>query len=495
MSASVPTFAVVGAVNHGKSSVVSTLSEDDEVPISEQAGWTTRSFSSKLRDYFIFFDTPGFQNPFEALRELQAAPRTSDHLKRFRDFVARHQSDPEFAAECELFRPIIDGAGIIYVVDGSRAVLEHNVAEMELLRLTGQPRLAVINRTSTDKYVEDWKQHLRPDFNNGIQEFNAHAASFSDRIRLLEALADTKEEWKRPLREAVDRFRDEWNSRIGDCAEFIVDLLVECLRHRESAAIPESESERKRAAEKLKQTYMQAISRLESRTHARIIDLFRHRLVQTETDAEELLSDDLFSEDTWQMFGLNEKQLQIHATWAGAAIGLIIDAATLGHSFGLAALTGAVGGWSTAFLLGKSRPELQVEIPSDKLPFLPRKWRRLNIGKDALVVGPYKAINFPWIILDRAIGTFCYVANRAHARRDKVVLNANQLDDALKKNEASAKLWPAKERKECEEIFTAIRGDKLTREQRGKLRALILDHLNGLSARRMQFDDAPAKGA
>ena len=35
----------------------------------------------------------------------------------------------------------------------------------------------------------------------------------------------------------------------------------------------------------------------------------------------------------------------------------------------------------------------------------------------ALAVGPYRALNFPWILLDRAIGTFAYVINRAHGRR------------------------------------------------------------------------------
>ena len=36
-----------------------------------------------------------------------------------RDFVAEHAGLPEFADEVELLRPVLDGAGILYVVDAS----------------------------------------------------------------------------------------------------------------------------------------------------------------------------------------------------------------------------------------------------------------------------------------------------------------------------------------------------------------------------------------
>ena len=70
MSEMVPTFAIVGAVNHGKSSVVSTLAENDQVRISSMPGETVACQRFWLRDLFAFYDTPGFQNAIEALREL-----------------------------------------------------------------------------------------------------------------------------------------------------------------------------------------------------------------------------------------------------------------------------------------------------------------------------------------------------------------------------------------------------------------------------------------
>ena len=75
MSETVPTFAIVGAVNHGKSSVVSTLAENDQVRISSMPGETVTCQRFWLRDLFAFYDTPGFQNAIEALRELNSCAR------------------------------------------------------------------------------------------------------------------------------------------------------------------------------------------------------------------------------------------------------------------------------------------------------------------------------------------------------------------------------------------------------------------------------------
>ena len=95
-----------------------------------------------LRDLFAFYDTPGFQNAIEALGELEAAARASEPVAVFRAFLSRNAGKQDFEAECRLLEPIVkEDAGIVYVVDGSEPLLDIHVAEMEILRLTGQPRL------------------------------------------------------------------------------------------------------------------------------------------------------------------------------------------------------------------------------------------------------------------------------------------------------------------------------------------------------------------
>ncbi|MCI5191117.1 MAG: hypothetical protein D3905_15290, partial [Candidatus Electrothrix sp. AS4_5] len=60
---SIPEFAIVGHPNEGKSSVLSTLSEDDSVRISPMPGETRecRSFPVIIdnKEVIRFIDTPG----------------------------------------------------------------------------------------------------------------------------------------------------------------------------------------------------------------------------------------------------------------------------------------------------------------------------------------------------------------------------------------------------------------------------------------------------
>ncbi|MGB6972945.1 MAG: GTPase domain-containing protein, partial [Desulfobulbales bacterium] len=137
----IPEFAIVGHPNEGKSSVLSTLAEDDSVRISATPGETVvcQEFPVVIdgREIIRFIDTPGFQNPRGILHQLQNLRDTTDNfIAAFRE---KNIGNPEFREDCELLHPITQGAGIIYVVDGSRPVRGLDRAEMEILRLTGLP--------------------------------------------------------------------------------------------------------------------------------------------------------------------------------------------------------------------------------------------------------------------------------------------------------------------------------------------------------------------
>lgn len=486
MKTDTPTFAIVGAVNHGKSSVVSTLSENDMVPISAMPGETVECRRFELRDLFVFYDTPGFQNALEALPELTSAGQARDPLNVFREFITKHSKQPEFDAECRLFGPVVEGAGIIYVVDGSEPLLDIHGAEMEILRLTGQPRLAIINRTSSDDYVADWKRRLGLHF-NAVREFNAHHASFADRLELLETLAGIEQDWKPKLSRAVAIFREEWEKRLGDCAEILVEMLIDCLMHREAAVTDaDSAARRESIGADLKMRFMKAVSARESRAHQSIITLFGHSRVRAESDQPPLFDSGLFSEETWRALGLDSDQLVVAAGIAGAAAGLVVDAAMIGHTFGLAAAIGGAFGAGGAWLTGKQRPELVLEVPREAtwLPknvaaFLPSK---LRVGGRALSVGPYTAINFPWILLDRALGTVAYVMHRAHARRDEATIQSAPVKAAMDAAGLSTSRWDTASRKEAEKLFALISQGKMKSEDRAALREIIRKRLVEISA-------------
>jgi hypothetical protein len=172
-----------------------------------------------------------------------------------------------------------------------------------------------------------------------------------------------------------------------------------------------------------------------------------------------------------------------------------VDVLTAGHTLLAGSAIGAAVGAASAFALGKGRPELAVDVPGESLGLpkgitdrLPRKWR---VGGSALAVGPYRALNFPWILLDRAIGTFAYVINRAHGRRDEVILQASQLRNVLESHGITSAKWGADERKDFERLFTAIRRNKFGPEERARLRELITERLKKVAAERLNFSTAP----
>jgi len=480
MIAGIPCFAVVGAVNHGKSSVVSTLAEDDRVRISAMPGETVECARYSLRDLFVFHDTPGFQNAFEALEEVRPAAQDREPLAVFRAFVERHRGAPEFDAECRLFAPLLEGAGVVYVVDGSRPWSELHGAEMEILRLTGQPRLAIINRTSTADHVADWKRRLGLHF-NAVREFNAHAASFADRLELLETLAGIEHAWKPKLSSAVKLLREEWEARLDECAEILAELLLDALRHRESeppkSDLPEA---RKRQAEALRERFLVGLGRREARAHREIIRLFAHRLVRAEGTEMTALTTELFGDETWRLAGLNEKQLVAAGALLGGATGAGLDLLTAGHTLLAGTLAGTAFGAGVAWFTGKQRPEVKVRVPG--------LGARLHLGGVEMTAGPLTALNFPWILLDRAIGTLAYVANRAHARRDEVALDARHLQTVLEEQRIATKDWPDDTRRSCEKLFVEIRRNRLKPEQRLELKRQLRAQLARLCERRIDFD-------
>jgi GTP-binding protein EngB required for normal cell division len=71
----IPEFAIVGHPNEGKSSVLSTLAEDDSVRVSATPGETVvcQTFPVVIdgQEIIRFVDTPGFQHPREILHQLQ----------------------------------------------------------------------------------------------------------------------------------------------------------------------------------------------------------------------------------------------------------------------------------------------------------------------------------------------------------------------------------------------------------------------------------------
>ena len=472
----IPEFAVLGHPNEGKSAVVSTLAEDDSVKVSPMPGETLvcRVFPVRIdgREIIRFTDTPGFQHPLQTLKWMEAYD--GPEQKRVAAFRAANQGNPDLKHECELFMPVEQGAGIIFVVDGSRPVRKNDRMEMEILRLIGRPRLAIINSKGHDEeFLDAWKSEFRKTF-NAVRVFNAHNANYQERISLLESLKAIDQDWQPALTSVISVFKQDWKNRNIRVAEIICDLLVKCLTYSLGRNYSD-EIEARTAKAKLSSAYEDEISHMEQKAFNRIRQVFKHHLFDLRLPSQSVLSASLFSSRTWQVLGLSPLQLAAAAGISGGMIGVGLDAAASGITFGLFTAIGSVFGAGVALLFGEQVSRARVV--------------GVKLGGYRVSIGPNENMNFPYILLDRALILYSHVINRAHGRRDY----PEQEYGTIGKNEKTGFTWElgTGEKKICRSFFQAIRkDDDLKMEKmRKKMIDLLLDIMEKISKRVSPMDD------
>ncbi len=374
-SPAIPEFAVLGHPNERKSSVVSTLTEDDRIRVSRIQGETTEStaYTVKIdgKEIIRFVDTPGFQVPKQTLAWFRKFEGNPEHIVE--SFIQTFKNDPFYVDDCELLTPMARGAGIIYVVDGSRPVREDDLAEMEILRLTGRPRMAVINSKTDEKdYTADWRNEFRKHF-NAIRIFNSNTADFMERIKMLESLKAIDQEWEQSLSDVITAFHADRRKRNDLACAAIFRALEQSLSFSLSEPVT-GEGDLEVLKERLNEKYQAQIKKFEDDMFKKIRSPFKHHLFDHSLPGYSVLNHDLFSKQTWELLGLTTEQLA--AAWAivGGTVGAMIDTAAAGHTFGVFTAIGGILGAGSALFSGKKMT----------------KSRSLGIrlGEDRLLLGP-----------------------------------------------------------------------------------------------------------
>jgi hypothetical protein len=412
-----PSFAIVGHPNKGKSSIVATLAEDESIAISPDPGTTrlARSFRMRIDDQVLYelFDTPGFQRSRAILAWLRQNERGADARPQVvREFVAQHADEERYRNEVELLKPIIAGAGVLYVVDGAHPYGAEYEPEMEVLRWTGQPRMALINMIGPGNYVEEWRRALNQYFSI-VRVFDAQRADFGKRLELLRAfreLAEGDDRFSAALDHAVNALEADRKQRRQRAASEITDLLSDVLSWRETAPAPEH-ADQAQLAKTLSERLMTRVRKREQTARRFVQELYHHSALETQEQAVDVLTDDLFSERSFVVFGLSTKQLAMTGAATGAVAGGVIDVAAGGASLLLGAGLGALlGGMGAVFGANRLAKVQVLGAP---------------MGGMQLQVGPITNPNFPWVMLGRALLHHRLVAERNHARREALVVDAS----------------------------------------------------------------------
>lgn len=423
-----PTFAVVGKVNAGKSSVLATLLEvDDEkiLRISSTPGETTTCQEFPVtfdkEDLITFIDTPGFSRPVDAIQAIKALESSDQNPthETLKHFVEKFKDSGEFEDECRLLEPLLNGSGLLYVIDPSKPLRESFIAEMEILRWTGRPRLALLNQKGeSQEFLTEWKTTLGSYFNL-VRTFNAHTARYDERLRLIRSLLEIDEKHSITIKKVISYLELEWDQRREESTEVIISFLEKALSYKQISPLSERESNlesrKERILKNLSNDYFDSIRSLEKKMQAGLLKLYKHHLFTTEQTTKSYESLDLFSEETWQKWGLNRAQLTMAGGATGAAGGLMVDIGTGGLTHGFGTLVGALGGGLTAFFKGGSLPKIGFDLGSGL--------KVESSDGSALSVGPPKSDNFAWVLLDSSLNYYVQIISKAHAIRQKATLS------------------------------------------------------------------------
>lgn len=414
-----PTFAVVGHPNKGKSSVVAALTQNDSVVISPFSGTTQRAQHFRLeldhKTIFELVDTPGFQRAEACLAWLeQTRPSANQRPQRVLDFVKTFSDDENFSDEVELLRPICEGAGVVYVVDGSLPYSPEYETEMEILRWTAKPRLALINPICGNDYVNEWQQALSQYFSL-VRVFDPLGASFEQHLHLLSAFAQLHQNDAQNLESAVYELQQFRELKLHQAARLIIERLYQLLSFHVTAP---SEAVPQALRKDPVREFNQKLNSIEQESRRELETLFLHHRLVSDISNMQILSSELMDQELWSLWGLNRKQLSLVSAAAGASLGFGADMLVGGQSLLLGSigggLIGGMSGWVGSDWLRKQLPNW--------LPYYKKKQQ----------LGPIRDANFAFVILGRALQHALAMLQHSHADPGQLKLGNEDENDMQK---------------------------------------------------------------
>jgi hypothetical protein len=296
------------------------------------------------------------------------------------------------------------------VVDGSLPCGPEYEAEMEILRWTGEPSMALINPIGDQDHIEEWRAALQQYFKI-VRVFDALTAPFEKRLELLRAFGELREAWREPLASAVNVLEQERGRLYGRVAREIAEMIAETLAYDASVRLPVGDDPSLHETT-LEQDYKDALRARERKGRRAVELVYGHRAVQRSEGLVEPLDQDLFSTDHWYFWGLNRRQLIATGAAGGAVVGGVVDAGVGGASMLLGTLLGATIGGATAFFSSGRLTRARV--------------LNLPLGGRVLRCGPTKDVNFPYVVLGRALYHHARVAGRTHANRGALTLSDDE---------------------------------------------------------------------
>jgi hypothetical protein len=348
-------------------------------------------------------------------------------------------------------------------VDGSCPYGADYEAEMEILRWSGRPSLALINPIGGEEFVDEWTAGLGQFFRT-VRIFNAHRAEVSKQLELLELFGHLDPAWRLPLERAVAILRQDRLLQASGAGSYITDFIVEAINYRVEQAVPDGVP-LEPVQSILFERYKAHLVKRERQCRQRVEELYYYSNLTKSGQELSLEASDLFNLEQWYLWGLGQSSLVLVAASAGALVGgttgVALDVASGGLLGGMGTLVAGAGGAVSGAWGARKYADKIAQVKVKGIP----------TGGQMVSCGPSKNINFPFVLLGRALLHQRLVSARTHADRSALDLSQPLLD------------WLSdQQRKRLARIFDDIRNGRKSSERRAELGEMIVGWCGDLAS-------------
>ena len=395
--------AIVGHSNAGKTSLVAALTRDAQLRIAEEPGTTRRHYEKVFaiagEEVLGFIDTPGFETAgringlLDAAAE--AAPDAPDGRSLVDDFLADGSTDAEYELEKEALRGALAADLLTYVADVTAAPTGQQRQEVRLLRRLGVPLVAVLNVLTEDDFRDAWDEMFRRNHVDMVVPLDAWEFAPDQEERFYRVLGAVRPEHEARfvritrLRDAQRRANRTRSSRV------IGEMLVDCLSFRLESSWPSRKDALRHRVEG-NERFKRLLAQRERICFADLARIYGFGGLHVEGEGLEVESwsgdwrGDLFDPEALKRYGASTGSLGL----AGAITGSFLDGV---GGMGIGTVLGGGVGVAAGLLLGR-----RVSTSID--------------GAGRLTVGPVDGIQFPSVLLNRAVDCWAELERRSHAR-------------------------------------------------------------------------------
>lgn len=374
------TIAIVGHTNVGKTTLIRTLLQDQNIGEVANQRATTRHIhrnSSFISDegqvYSIdYLDTPGMESPLYFVRAINQLHhhhvdyRSNQSLTKplINSAIERADIQMSFPIEVNCLKQIMAADLCLYVIDTRQPILAKIRTEMQLIQSLLKPTIIIFNHSEANKeQTRAWSSYLLAHGFHNHLPLNPLTNNPNERARLYSMMELLGEE-HRPLLKSIQH--DVHKKRLIRCeqaADEISELLIKLAAYRIEAKDIQTYRQDNNfdLSEKIRNdihpALLQAISK--------IIDCYGFSI----KERDELLKKMQPAVDTLLDLKFDDIKSIIAESQTGVITGALtgagVDAALLGSSLGLATTIGAISGGIYSARVHTARI-----------------WRQLRRGKD-----------------------------------------------------------------------------------------------------------------